>query len=204
LLYFNRRAAITNTATDTAEKRVQQVSMQGVPKDVEVWFPYGMSGNVPVGSLGVIVQIGPDPGNLVFFPDRSQDRIKDLKDGEVAFFNPITKSKVVFKQNGDIETTTAGSNGDYKVTVKGDNTLEVAGNVVINVAGDCNVTVDGDTNWKGDFNLDGDFTATGDVDGKTLTGSTDVKTGSISLKTHLHIGSPTAATGPVTPTGAPI
>jgi len=189
-----RRAIISLLSTDDSKDiRVQQIAYNGKALDVEVYAPYGISYNVPVGSLGILLQIGDDPANKIFLPDRSQDRVKGLEESEIAIFNPITKSRVVFKKNGDIDIDTAGSVGDFNITVKGNCNLTAS---TTNLTGDLNV--DGNLSVTGDADVDGDLDAT-NVD---ATG--DVKAGSISLKTHLHGGSLTAPTGGVVPTGAPI
>ena len=152
-----RRAIVSILATDTGERRIQQIQYNGNPIDVEVWAPYGMSYNIPTsgkGSTGIVLQVIGDPGNLIFLPDRSQDRVKNLKAGEVAFFNPLTKSRVVFKENGNIETTTEGSDGDMITTVQGDKT--------ISIGGACNITVDGACNLNADsVNIDASVTNLG-------------------------------------------
>lgn len=211
-----KRCKITLAGKDNTDYRVQQVSANGKAIDAEIWAPYGMSYNIPVNSLCTYLQVGGDQANLIVLPDRSQDRVKDLKPGEVAYFNPLTQSRTVYRENGDIEVITSGTQGDLITTIKGDHTVTIEGASTVNITGDCNLTIGGvanidvaTANWTGDFNLDGNLNVTGDadvdgdIDGTTITGSSDVKTGSISLKTHKHVGSPTAPTGSITPTGAP-
>ena len=67
------------------------------------------------------------------------------------------------------------------------------------------VAINGDTTLtlNGNSTINGDLTVNGDITADNVTGTTDVTGGGISVKTHTHIGSPTAATGPVTPTGLP-
>ena len=191
-----KRCRITLTGKDNGDFRVQQISANRKAIDAEIYAPYGMSYNVPVDSLCVYLQVGGDSGNLIVLPDRSQDRVKDLKPGEVAFFNPLTKTRTVYRENGDMEIVTEGSNGDVLMTVKKDLTIVAEGDV--------NITSGGVMNLNGDVNIDGALDVTGDIDsGATITGS-DVKAGSIDLKTHRHVGSITAPTGSITPTGTPI
>jgi phage gp45-like len=63
---------------------------------------------------------------------------------------------------------------------------------------------DGSISVIGDLTVTGDITASGDVTATDITASGDVLAGSIDLVTHTHIGSPTAATGPVSNTGVPV
>jgi len=141
-----RRAIVTMASKDTNVVRLQQVEYNAKPITAEVWAPYGMSYNVPIGSMGILIQVDGDSGNNIFLPDRSEDRIKNLKETEVGFFNPISKSRALFLENGDIAITTAGTNGDMITVIKGDNTLTVAGKCKIVVSGDCDITASGDVN----------------------------------------------------------
>lgn len=165
---------------DDKDVRIQQVSAHGVPDDAEIYAPYGMSYNLPEGCLCLHIQLSEDEGDVIILPDRSKDRVKDLKRGEVAFFNPLTKTRTIYRQNGNMEIVTEGDKGDFNLTVKG------VANMVIPT-----------TNWTGDINLTGDINQTG---GQIVSG--DVTASGISLVNHTHAGSPTAPSGPVSNTGA--
>ena len=86
------------------------------------------------------MQVGGDEGNLVVLPDRSQDRVKDLKEGEVAFFNPLTKSRTIYRQNGDMEVVTEGESGDRLTTIKKDEITTIGGKLTMTVVGDVDLT----------------------------------------------------------------
>ena len=175
MLNLVRRCITTLIGKDDRDIRVQQVGYNGKAEDAEIYAPYGMSYNLPPDSLCLYVQIGGDQGNLVVLPDRSQDRVKDLKAGEVAFFNPLTKSRTIYRENGDIDVT-------------------VHGNVNLVVDGVANVEIP-TTNWTGDINLTGEIVQTG-----TITNDQTTSNG-ILLDGHTHIGSPSAPLGGVTDTG---
>ena len=175
---FLRRCVTTLVGKDDKDIRVQQVGYNGDAKDAEIWAPYGMSYNLPPDCLCLYAQIGGDQGNLVVLPDRSQDRVKDLKEGEVAFFNPLTKTRTIYRKNGDMEIVTAGENGDFNLTVKGVANIDIP-----------------TTNWTGDINLTGDIIQTGSITNDQTTSS------GIDLDGHTHTGSPTAPTGAVSDTG---
>ena len=66
--------------------------------------------------------------NKVGIGNTPQIRFKDLKEGEVVVGNPLTRSFIKFKENGDVQ-------------------IDVQGSVDVNVTGDYNVNVDGDTTW---------------------------------------------------------
>ena len=133
MLNLVRRCIISLIGKDDKDLRVQQVSYNGKADDAEIYAPYGMSYNLPPDSLCLYVQVGGDQGNLVVLPDRSQDRVKGLAEGEVAFFNPLTQSRTIYRQNGDMEIVTAGEKGDVNMTVKGEVNLK-ATNVYVDAA----------------------------------------------------------------------
>lgn len=138
-----RRCNITKASEkDASDIRLQQIELNGKAHDAEVYMPYGMSANIPPGSLGILLQIGGDEGFLVVLPDKSGDRIKGLAENEVAFFNPITKSRTIYRSNGDIEQVVTGENGTKSVTIKKDLTIVVGGDVNLTATGDVDVTAD--------------------------------------------------------------
>jgi len=164
------RANITKEGTDDKDVRIQQYSKNGDVDDAEIYAPYGMSYNLPENSLCLFAQIGGDDGNIILLPDRSQDRVKDLKRGEVALFNPLTQSRMVFRLNGDIEIVTEGENGDRLTTIKkdditvvgGDSTDTITGDKTVTISGEMNVTVTGDCNLNADnVNIDASVTNIG-------------------------------------------
>lgn len=85
--------------------------------------------------------------------------------------------------NGNI-VAEAFFQADGTLYIQSDNgiTVDSSNGVVINGT----VTVDGDLAITGDITADGDIVA-----------------GTVSLKLHTHAGSPTAPTGPISPTGVP-
>lgn len=86
-----------------------------------------------------------------------------------------------FENNG---VRLRNKDGDKFIWLKNDGTAEI--------------TVD-TLKINGNIEHTGDQTSTG-----TITGQTDVVADTVSLKTHTHSGSPTAPTGPVSPTGTPV
>jgi len=164
------RANITKEGTDDQDVRIQQYAKNGDVDDAEIWAPYGLSYNLPENSLCLFAQIGGDDGNIILLPDRSQDRVKNLKRGEVALFNPLTKSRMVFRLNGDIEIVTEGESGDRLTTIKkdeimtvgGDKTVTVTGDDTLTVAGKMTITVTGDCDLKAaSVNIDASVTNLG-------------------------------------------
>ena len=193
MLNLVRRCITSLLGSDDLDVRVQQVSYNGKVGDAEIWAPYGMSYNLPDNCLCLYMQIGGDSGNLVVLPDRSQDRVKNLKSGEVAFFNPLTKTRTIYRENGDMEIVVNGGrtttiSGDDIATVSGKRTTTISGDDVTVVNGSSEVTVSGTM----------DITVTGDVDistsGKvdiTASGDVDVKASNVNIDasvTNLGIG----------------
>ena len=145
MLTFLRRCVISLAGKDDKDIRVQQVSYNSKAENVEVWAPYGMSYNPPPNCLSLCVQIGEDQGNLVALPDRSQDRVKNLAEGEVAFFNPLTQTRTIYRADKSIEIVSEGGRTttiteDDVTTVQGDKSVTVDGEMNITVTGDCNLT----------------------------------------------------------------
>ena len=145
--------------------------------------PYGLLHKPPDDSMAVtLYQGGRESSILAIVDDPNNRPLKNLQSGEVALANYKTTDHVYFKANGSIEIKSGGA--------------------VITVT-DGQVTINGaDLTLNGSLQVNGDVTATG-----TVTGETDIVAGvggsSNHLLTHMHIGSPTAPTGGISPTGLP-
>ena len=100
--------------------------------------------------------------------------------GEIILGNDGT----ITLKNDKVSQTIAADGSASLVNELGSSVLQANGNFVIN-----GVTID----------TDGNIDSPG-----TITGDTDVVGGGISVKDHLHDGSPTAPDGPKSPTGKPI
>lgn len=207
---YIKKAVIAKSGKDDTERPVQQIESLGKTTDAEIIFPYGVHANLPEGSLLVVLPVLDQSSNLVAFGGLPNERIQ-VESGEVVFFHPLTKSRVHFKKDGNIEINSLEK--DLLVTCK-NAIIKSSGNVDITVSGNSNVTINGDANltvsgnltveapttdWNGNINLTGDLTASG-----TVEGTTEVVGAGISLSTHTHIGSPTAPTGAISPTGVPV
>ena len=145
---------------------------------------YGLLQSPPDDSMAVTLYQGGRESSILAIGDDPNNRpLKNLESGEVALANYKTTDHVYLKANGSIEIKSGGA------------TITVT---------DGQVTIDGaDLTLNGNLQVDGDVTATG-----TVTGETDVVAGvggaARSLLAHGHIGSPTAPTGGISPTGLPI
>ena len=142
--------------------------------------PYGLLHNPPPNSMAIAIPQGGRESSIMAMVDDPNNRpLKNMLPGEVAIANYGTSDFVHVKNDNTIEINSGGT------------TIVVAnGQVTINAA---------TTTINGDVQVNGDITATG-----TVTGQTEVTAGTVSVSTHLHIGSPTAPTGGVSPTGTPV
>ncbi|MCH9735875.1 MAG: hypothetical protein K0U78_15205 [Actinomycetia bacterium] len=188
-----KRSTITGENEDDTARPVQSINYFKRNTEAEIIFPYGVHANLPEGSLMVTIPILDQCSNLVAIGGMPNERIQ-VEQGEVVFFHPVTKAKIHFKNNGDIDIDSLDK--DLNVSIN-NGTISASGGVTINVTGDANLTVDGELNVTAPTtNWDGDIVQTG-----TLVNDQTTSNG-IPLDGHGHDGSPTAPDGPVTDTGA--
>ena len=135
-----RRAIVIAGGLDNKDFPIQKVSYMGKTANVEIIFPYGMSANLSNDSLLVLLSLMGNSENKVAFGGDVKNRIKNLEQNEVVFYHPITKSKVYFKNNGDIDiespTANVNINANQDISVTATN---------INLTGSVNITGDLDT-----------------------------------------------------------
>lgn len=89
-----RWARITKAGTDAEQFPVQQVEYMGKVADSLMVFPYGMHGNVPADSLGLMFAVGGNPENRATIGFAPQDR-PTLEEGEVAFYHPLLPNLII-------------------------------------------------------------------------------------------------------------
>ena len=112
-----QRALVTLGGTDDKQFPVQQVTYQGKVADVEVMFPYGMHANLlPGQTIGVLFALNNEEDNRAFMGYTPNLRPKELEVGEVVFYHPVTQSKILFRNNGDIDISSLTS---VNITVAG-------------------------------------------------------------------------------------
>lgn len=134
-------AKITKKSDEANEYPIQQATYLGRVADFFTLFPYGMHANLPKDQLGLII----DEQGRVIIGVSAVGRIK-VEEGEVVFFHPQTKSKIHFKNSGNIAIETAAD-----VDVSADNVnidasttnLGVGGNAIARVGDSVQVTVVG-------------------------------------------------------------
>lgn len=102
-----KRSRITKGGPDDGQFNIQQVSYLGKEADCEILFPYGMSANLPTDSLVVMFNVNANEQNKTGIGTIPNERKKNLAEGEVAFFHPLTKSFIYFRNSGDIDIDTS-------------------------------------------------------------------------------------------------
>jgi len=168
-----KRTIVSRKTDDTGQFPVSQVQWNNKTANLEVIYPYGLAGNLPVDALVLTFSVLGQEENKAGIGNTPKIRFKNLKEGEVAVGNPVTKSVVKFLENGDIEITCKNDQnvsivGDSNVTVEGDSNLTVSGNVTLTVTGNVTSTISG--------------TLTADVTGNTtLTSPTTTIDGALNV-----------------------
>lgn len=106
---------------------------------IQVAGIYGIISNPPTGSQVLLLpQNGQESASIGIADHPALRPVRDLLPGEVGMVNYLTKSHVIFKQNGDIEVFTE------------------AGDLIANITGDVNVTATGNiTATAAQINLNG-------------------------------------------------
>ena len=198
----NWLAKITKGGDEEGSFPIQQFEMNERVGDAYIASPYGVHANLPENQPAL--NISPD-GTILMGID-PVGRIK-VEAGEVVFYHPITKSKIHFKNNKDIdiesetdinaqckninanvsENIIATVDGDIDATVGGDLNAAVTGDIVascvnLNATATTKVTVTApNTELNGDMKINGNLEVTGTIKGA---GVTDTIT-NVTLNSHL-------------------
>lgn len=136
-----RKAIITLAGKDDGDFAIQQISYLGRVGDCEIVFPYGMHANLPPDALLLMFSVQGNSENRAAIGGVPSERIKDLPEKEVVFFHPFTKSKIHFRNNGDLDIEAAGDVGDINITCN-DANLTASGNIDVNCV-DAHLTASG-------------------------------------------------------------
>jgi len=157
----NWLAYITKKGDESKSFPIQQFEMNGRVGDAYVVSPYGVHANLIEGQPAL--NMSPD-GTILMGIDPI-GRIK-VEAGEVVFYHPITKSKIHFKNNKDIDIETETDinascdninvNATTKATVTAPD-VEIIGNVKITGTVDITgaTTIIGATSITGTVNNNG-------------------------------------------------
>lgn len=110
----------------------------------QVFIPYGVIMNPPVGSqTAVFAQNGNESNAIGFVSDPKNRTLRDLQPGEYGISNYTSGSYAIFLNNGDIEIY---SNKDIVVTKATDITVNASGVVTVNAP---TVNINGDVTITG-------------------------------------------------------
>lgn len=185
-----RWAKITKASDDTQQFATQQMEYLGKVADGIIVFPYGVHANVPPGALALMFSVQGNAENRAAIAWTPKNR-PQLKEGECAFYHPPTKAFIIWRENGDLDIETGeGGKGNVNVTCK-----------QANVTASESITLDApEATITGNLTVDQNLNVTG----ATALSATVTSNGKDISDTHTHDGSPTAPTGPLSPTGVVI
>lgn len=217
-----RFSQVTGAANNEVDYPVQQMTFKRKVVNVLQLFPYGLYSNVSSNdSLGVMFSIDGSENNRAALSYTPQLRPKDLEQNELAIYHPYTNSFIKFRNNGNLEVDTiqgetlgniiincenATINANQDITANCTNAKLTASAAVDVDCADATIvassaatvdspstTITGTLQVNGAISTDSSVTAQGEVTGN-----------GVALSTHQHSGSPTAPTGAVSNTGAPV
>lgn len=166
-------------------------------KGVALFSPWGVTSIPLPGSEAIYLQVGGAESHLVLIGSTDPRYQEGLAEGEVALWTD--EDVRVHLKRGPELVLQCGGDVTVEATAGGTLNLIAAGDVAVDATG--NATVDC---------VDATITATGDVDltglAITIDGTTIDLNGILSINgapylSHTHVGSPTAALGPVSNTG---
>lgn len=140
-----KRVVTTAPVKDTGDYPIVQVKYFNRTAFIELLMPYGISSSPPVGSLGSSLNVMGQEENRVGIISAGKRRFSNLKEGEVAVGNYVTRARIYFKENGDIDLFTPNN---LTGVIEGSMTMSITGEVTINAP---LVTINGDVRVSGDL-----------------------------------------------------
>lgn len=179
---------VAKSADNSNQFPTQQISYKGKTVEAFSLFPYGLYANMDSSdTLGLIFEVDASSDNKAFLGHTPFKRPKDLNEGEVSLYHPGTG--VFIKLSSKKVEINGGGEGEVVVNTK---------SATIN--SDTTVINSTSSVVKGDLTVEGDFVNTGSASFTTNITSNGKNIGA----THSHTGSPTAPSGPISPTGVPV
>lgn len=162
-LLFNliKLCRFSKKETDATQFPIQQVEYLEKAGDSFVVLPYGVHANIPEDFLGLLLSA--QEQNRFVMPLSSKERIHPVESGEVVFFHPVTKSKIHFKNNGDIDIETEADINvicaNANITASEDINA-ICDNINVTAATKATVTAP-ESEFVGNVTISGDLTVTG-------------------------------------------
>lgn len=144
-----KRALITLKVVDSGNYQKGQVSYNEKVKNVHILHDYGFSSSCPIGSLGVLFNVGSQEENITgIFDAPPASRIKNLKTGECIVYNSVTGTYIKQDSDGNFEIETNGGNvtinNATNVIIDADKTdLGIGGNKIARLGDTVEVIVTG-------------------------------------------------------------
>ena len=126
----------------------QPASALGSLADVNTVSPYGLWADLPNDALLREV----DPG---VFVSVTETRPTDTERGDPVFFRPATNTRIIARNNGDLDISTAEADGTVNIET-----------VSANITASSSVTIDSpQSTFTGDVQVDGALNVDGDIIG---------------------------------------
>jgi hypothetical protein len=153
----------------------QQAVFLGRVGDYTVVFPYGLYADLPNDTLlkeiahGVAVPV-------------TVKRPSDTEQAEPVFFHPATNTRIIARNNGDLDIITTEGNGDVNISTVNAN-VTASGDMVATVAGSTTFDTP-ETTFTGNVTIQGNA----EVQGNTTLGATVTSNGKDISDTHTHSG----------------
>lgn len=172
-----KKCVVSKVSDDTGQFQPVQATQNGKTIEFMHLTPYGVYSVMPSDkdqTLCVTFNCFDAEENRVGFGNVQNTRFKEMKEGEVTFGNPITLSKIYFKENGDIDIECSADNnvnivGNCNVTIGGNATIAVTGNTSITTSGNTTLNTTGNTTVDSSGNMSATVggTMTANVTGNT-------------------------------------
>jgi len=128
-----KRGKQTEPAKDSSDHQKVKVGYMGQTREINQISPYGLFSSAPTGSEYLIFSSQANADALYGLGNDYKNRIKNLKEGEVALYNTKTQALIHFKDDGSIYLY---SSEGVKVETTGDIDLIGAN---INITGVLNI-----------------------------------------------------------------
>ena len=107
MINFIKQAYKTLVKGDTSAYPQGQSKYNDKTTDYNRLSVYGLCSNAPVGSHVLLIGSQGQESTKFGIENDFLNRLKGLKEGEVALYNTLTQSLVLLKENGDIRVTKA-------------------------------------------------------------------------------------------------
>ena len=130
----------------------QQVSSLGRLGDSAIVAPYGLYADLPAGTL--LKEIAAN-----VFVSVTEGRPSDTEQGEPVFFHPDTNTRIIARNNGDLDISTVDAGGNVNIETVSAN-ITASDSVTVDTP---NTTFTGNVQIDGALNVDGDITSLANI-----------------------------------------